>query len=109
MSSDCSTSSLLPRTVTIIYGTIYSLFFISVSIYSFNLLSKYDNKFTQSSCWKKFKIWAIDTWRRKKCYTPIIAHLFDQITDVAVALQFYQLAQAKQYDKEWTDCNGLNI
>ena len=108
-SKDCSTSSILPRIVTIIYGSIYAIFFIVVSVYSFNFLMKYDNKFIQSSCMKKFKIWAIDSWKRKKCYIPIIAHIFDQITDIAVAIQFYQLAQDKQDDEEWIDCKGLNI
>eukprot|EP01084_Bolivina_argentea_P278896 476674_1 len=107
--TDCSTTSLLPRIVTITYGTVYGLFAILVSIYSFNFLMKYHKTFMNASLMKKFKIWIMDTWRRKGCYIPIIAHIFDQITDVSVAIQFYLLARDKSDDGEWTDCNGLNI
>eukprot|EP01084_Bolivina_argentea_P075403 136701_1 len=108
-SPDCSTPSPLSRNVTIIYGAIYGLSLIIVSVYSFDFLMKHNPKFIKSSKMKKFKIWVLDVWRRRKCYIPIIAHIFDQVTDVSVAIQFYILGTTKSDDGEWTDCAGLNI
>eukprot|EP01084_Bolivina_argentea_P066460 121139_1 len=106
--STCSTASLLSRNVTITYGAIYALFLIIVSVYSFNFLMKYSPKFIKSSKTKRFKMWILDAWKRRKCYIPIIAHIFDQITDVSVAIQFYILGTTKS-NEDWSDCNGLNM
>ena len=106
---ECSTDPLLSRNVTISYGAIYAAFVVAVSIYSFIFLMKFNQKFIQSSFKKKFKIWIVDSWKRRKCYVPIVVHIFDQVTDVAVTIQFYSLANDKKEDDEWTDCNGLNI
>eukprot|EP01084_Bolivina_argentea_P240170 403556_1 len=106
---ECSTSAVLSRHVATVYGVIYGVLLIIISIYSFTLLLKYDQKFIQSSSIKKFKIWTLDVWSRRRCYVPIIAHIFDQITDVSVVVQFYYIAQTKSDNGNWTDCNGLNM
>eukprot|EP01084_Bolivina_argentea_P176401 305279_1 len=105
---DCSTSSKLSRHVTIVYGVMYSSLLIIVSIYSFHFLMKYNEKFANSSRIKRFKMWFKDVWKRRSCYVPIVAHIFDQITDVSVAIQFYILSQQKS-DNDWCQCNGLNV
>eukprot|EP01084_Bolivina_argentea_P208773 355813_1 len=108
MLNNCSTSSVLSQTATISYGTLYGLMLIIVSAYSFKFLMKYNDKFIESSSKKKFKMWCMDVWRRRRCYIPVIAHIFDQVTDIAVAVQFYYLAKNKA-NTDWIDCDGLNI
>eukprot|EP01084_Bolivina_argentea_P111465 198849_1 len=107
--SDCTPSNIISKHVTIVYASLYGLLLLTVSIYSFRYLMKFNQKFRQSGYFKQLKMWLSDVWKRKSCYIPLIAHLFDQITDTAVAVQFYQLAQTKSDNGEWTDCNGLNI
>eukprot|EP01084_Bolivina_argentea_P039603 73185_1 len=108
--NSCATSDLLSQNVTIVYASVYALFLIIVSAYSFNFLMKYETKFINSSCAKRLKIWFMDTWKRRKCYIPILAHIFDQVTDITVAIQFYELATRNgQSDNQWLKCNGLNI
>eukprot|EP01084_Bolivina_argentea_P278895 476673_1 len=105
---NCETSSLISRNVTIVYGSTYGLLLLIVSIYSFNFLIKFDETFINASSLKRFKMWLSDAWKRKRCYVPLVAHLFDQITDFAIAIQFYILAQ-QTYTNNWEVCNGLNI
>eukprot|EP01084_Bolivina_argentea_P130828 230971_1 len=107
MSTDCSTHSVLSRNVTITYAAIYTFLFVAVSVYSFHYLMKYDKKFMNSSLGKKLKIWSFDVWKRKRCYVPIVVHVFDQITDISVAIQFYILAQQQQIHTQ--SCGGLNM
>eukprot|EP01084_Bolivina_argentea_P215366 365619_1 len=109
MQSGCSAPSIITRNVTIGYAITYSLLLVIVSVYSFRLLKKYNSKFIESSTIKKFKVWVMDVWKRRKCYIPIIAHIFDQGTDITVAIQFYILAQTKHDNGNWTECNGLNV
>eukprot|EP01084_Bolivina_argentea_P160987 280283_1 len=105
----CSTQSIISKNITIGYGVLYVSMLLIVSIYSFWLLMEYNSKFMQSSTLKKIRIWCMDVWKRRRCYIPIIAHIFDQLTDITVAIQFYVLAQTKHDNGNWTDCNGLNI
>eukprot|EP01083_Nonionella_stella_P282097 960070_1 len=107
----CSTDSVLSQTVAIIYGVSYALFLVIVSLYSFRFLNQYNIQFNTSRRGKKLKIWIMDIYKRRKCYLPIIAHVFDQITDVAVAIQFYDLARNPLVSDngQWGPCNGLNM
>ena len=105
---ECATSSFITKNVTIAYASIYGLLLLAVSIYSFCFLMQYSSKFQSASWSKKLKMWIIDSWMRKNCYIPILTHLFDQITDVSVAMQFLDLALTKSAN-DWEDCNGLNM
>eukprot|EP01084_Bolivina_argentea_P047280 87111_1 len=96
------------NTIAVIYAIIYTTVFLSVSIYSFYYLKQYDLKFQVAPCIKKIGIWLIDVYKRRSCYIPLVAHLFDQITDIFVVIQFYELAQTKS-SNNWEACNGLNI
>eukprot|EP01084_Bolivina_argentea_P311431 539064_1 len=109
MTNTCTPSEIISRNVSITYGVLYASLLLIVSIYSFDCLMKFNEKFQISSYVKRLKLWLEDTWKRKRCYVPLVAHLFDQITDIAVAIQFYELAQRKSDGGRWTDCNGLNI
>eukprot|EP01083_Nonionella_stella_P273320 927085_1 len=106
-SDTCVASTVVSKYVIIAYGSLYGLLLIAVSIYSFNSLNE-DEEFKKKSCFKRFKAWILDLKKRKSCYIPIIAHLFDQITDIAVTIQFYELSQTKSAN-EWDACNGLNM
>eukprot|EP01083_Nonionella_stella_P273319 927084_1 len=106
-SDTCVASTVVSKYVIIAYGSLYGLLLIAVSIYSFNSLNE-DEEFKKKSCFKRFKAWILDLKKRKSCYIPIIAHLFDQITDIAVTIQFYELSQTKSANK-WAACNGLNM
>eukprot|EP01083_Nonionella_stella_P047777 127896_1 len=106
--SECSTDSESGEYVTIAYGSLYAVFLIMVSGYSFNFLMEYSSKFEKGSCLKKSKMWFMDIWKRRRCYVPLITHIFDQITDYAVAIQFYDLSQAHA-DNDYKECGGLNI
>eukprot|EP01083_Nonionella_stella_P273475 927671_1 len=104
----CSTQSDISDYVTIAYCSLYITFLNVVSAYSFYFLMKYSAKFRKKSCIKKFKMWFMDIWKRRRCYVPLVTHIFDQITDYSVAIQFLLLAQS-QYQHDWKDCQGLNI
>eukprot|EP01084_Bolivina_argentea_P210047 357654_1 len=106
MSNNCSTSSVLSQNVTIVtiaYCTLYGFLLMMVSAYSFNSLMKYNDKYIKSPARKRFKIWCFDVCKRRQCYVPVIIHIFNQMTDIAVAIQFYILAKSQ------LNCNGLNI
>eukprot|EP01084_Bolivina_argentea_P160887 280127_1 len=90
-SSSCTTSSSLGVGVSIIFGTIYGLILIVVTIYSNSLLT-FNNKFASAGCCKKLKLWMMDVYKRRRCYLPVITHLADLITDIAVTIQFGELA-----------------
>eukprot|EP01083_Nonionella_stella_P273476 927672_1 len=104
----CSTQSEISDYVAIAYGSLYITFVIMVSAYSFYFLMKYSAKFRKKSCIKKFKTWSMDIWKRRRCYVPLLTHIFDQITDYSVAIQFLLLSQS-QYHDDWKNCHGLNI
>ena len=105
---DCSASTIITKNVTIAYGTIYAATLLVVSIYSFHFLFKYNPKFIRSSFGKKIIMWLKDVWKRRRCYVPLITHIFDQVTDITVAIQFYELAVTKS-DNDYEACGGLNI
>ena len=104
----CATSSIITRNVTIGYGCVYGLLLMAVSIYSFRLLMQHNANFQAASSSQKMKMWIKDSLQRKNCYIPILTHLFDQITDVSVGLQFLDLALTK-HANDWEACNGLNM
>eukprot|EP01083_Nonionella_stella_P293917 999437_1 len=104
----CSTRSEISEYVTIAYGLLYTIFVIMVSGFSFHLLMKYSSKFEKGSCFKKIKLWFMDIWKRRRCYIPLVTHIFDQITDYSVAVQFFILSKT-EYHNKWEACNGLNI
>eukprot|EP01083_Nonionella_stella_P072985 197046_1 len=107
----CSAGSVSSQTVAIIYGISYTLLLGIISFYSFRLLNQYNIKFNTYPRGKKLKTWMMDIFKRRKCYLPIIAHVFDQITDVVVAIQFYDLATNPLISDngQWGPCNGLNM
>eukprot|EP01083_Nonionella_stella_P021578 59810_1 len=102
--ADCSTSSVLGIGISIMFGIFYALTLIGVSLYSWHFLMKYDIKFAFSWCGHKFKRWAMDVYKRRRCYVPIITHLTDKITDIAVVIEFAQLAE----HTEKNDC-GIDM
>eukprot|EP01084_Bolivina_argentea_P227147 383651_1 len=108
-SNVCISESIISRNVIIVYACIYGWFFMAVSIYSFKTLND-DPEFSRKSYFKQFKRWIFDLKKRKSCYIPIIAHLFDQMTDISVAIQFYEIATDETKSaNDWAACNGLNI
>eukprot|EP01083_Nonionella_stella_P223467 796392_1 len=104
----CTATSFITDTVAITYGVIYSTLLIVVSRYSFRFLMQFDPKFQQSNAINKMRRWIRDIYYRRSCYIPIVAHIFDQITDVSVAVQFHDLATTKYHD-DYAVCNGLNM
>eukprot|EP01083_Nonionella_stella_P227236 806408_1 len=102
--SDCSTSSIIGIGLTIVFGVVYGLVLVAVSLYSYRFLMKHNTKFTQSNCIKKLKSWIRDVYKRRGCYLPLITHLADTVTDVAVIVQFGELA-----GPEYRDGCGINM
>eukprot|EP01084_Bolivina_argentea_P207659 354257_1 len=90
--SECSTSSTLSTALSVTFGCIYGLLLVGISAYSHQFLMQHDSAFMSSSCLTKFKFWILDVYKRRRCYLPIITHLADMITDVAVIVQFGELA-----------------
>eukprot|EP01084_Bolivina_argentea_P240171 403557_1 len=103
--STCSTSDSLGTTGTIVFSTIYGVVLICTSIYSYRSLSSFDDAFKTYGYLKRFKLFAMDLFKRRKCYLPIITHLMDQITDISVVISFGQLAA----NTSRSDCGGLNM
>eukprot|EP01083_Nonionella_stella_P240133 839735_1 len=101
----CTTSSIIPRWVTIAFDSTYAILLTVASVHSFHFLMKFNQKFAYKSTCARFKMWIRDVWQRRRCYIPLITHLFDQVTDISVAIQFWDLAETKSAN----DCNGLNI
>ena len=62
----------------------------------------------KASIAKRILMWIKDVWKRRSCYVPLITHIFDQITDIAVAVQFYYLARDKSAN-DYAQCGGLNM
>eukprot|EP01083_Nonionella_stella_P047776 127895_1 len=106
--SDCSTRSELSEYVTIAYGSLYAILVFMVSGYSFRFLMEYSSKFQKGSCPKKVKLWFMDIWKRRRCYVPLITHIFDQVTDYSVAIQFFILSRTQSHN-DYASCAGLNI
>eukprot|EP01084_Bolivina_argentea_P240547 404081_1 len=95
----CSTASLVTtKVVYSVFGVVYGLVLISVSIYSYLLVMKEGDKF-------RLRSWMLDVYRRRHCYLPMISHLTDWITDTGVIIQFGTLA----YITTKADCNGLDM
>eukprot|EP01084_Bolivina_argentea_P148558 259681_1 len=105
MADSCSTSSAVSIYISITVASIYVLVLLSVSIYSYNFLLEFDEKFQTSPLLKKCKSWFKDVYKRRRCYLPIITHLADQVTDIAVIVQFGELALSTTP----SDCGGLNM
>eukprot|EP01084_Bolivina_argentea_P281213 481109_1 len=99
----CNTESGLGIGVTIAFSVIYVFLLIAVSLYSFYYLMEFNEKFMKSPFHKKLYLWFIDAYKRRRCYVPVITHLFDQITDIAVVIKFGELASSG------VECGGLNM
>eukprot|EP01083_Nonionella_stella_P184658 671280_1 len=104
----CTTSSIIPRWVTIAFGSTYGVLLAVVSVHSFRFLMKFNQKFAKKSTCARFRMWIRDVWQRRRCYIPLLTHLFDQVTDISVAIQFWDLAETKSAN-DWEACNGLNM
>eukprot|EP01083_Nonionella_stella_P304890 1061489_1 len=104
----CTTSSIIPRWVTTAFGSTYGVLLTVVSVHSFRFLMKFNPTFAKKSTGARFKMWIRDVWQRRRCYIPLLTHLFDQVTDISVAIQFWDLAETKSTN-DWEACNGLNI
>eukprot|EP01084_Bolivina_argentea_P303168 523355_1 len=96
--TECTTSSALGTAVTIVFGVAYGLIFIGVSLYSWTFVTPNITKK------KKIQYWILDVYKRRNCYLPIATHLADMITDVAVVIQFGQLATTVS-----SDACGINM
>eukprot|EP01083_Nonionella_stella_P106237 306279_1 len=103
-SSQCTNPSVLGTGVSITFGTIYGVILLSVSLYSYRFLMKYNSKFSSASRFKKLKSWIMDVYKRRRCYLPIITHLGDMVTDIAVIVQFGEIASVTNKK----DC-GVNM
>eukprot|EP01083_Nonionella_stella_P249698 863121_1 len=104
----CTTSSIIPRWVTTAFGSTYGVLLTVVSVHSFRFLMKFNPTFAKKSTGARFKMWIRDVWQRRRCYIPLLTHLFDQVTDISVAIQFWDLAETKSAN-DWEACNGLNM
>eukprot|EP01084_Bolivina_argentea_P140984 247770_1 len=105
----CTSTTIISKVIVYIYASIYGLSLFFVSVLSFRALNE-DPRFRQHACWKQLKLWLLDLKKRKSCYIPIVAHLFDQLTDLAVIIQFYEIATNELISQNnWAACNGLNM
>eukprot|EP01083_Nonionella_stella_P184657 671279_1 len=86
----------------------YGVLLTVVSVHSFRFLMKFNQKFAKKSTCARFRMWIRDVWQRRRCYIPLLTHLFDQVTDISVAIQFWDLAETKSAN-DWEACNGLNM
>ncbi len=64
---------------------------------------EFNEQFIDSTLHRKIYLWFMDVYKRRRCYIPIITRLLDQITDIAVVIQFGELASSN------TRCGGLNM
>lgn len=106
ISEDCTNSSVLSNYVGLAYGIGYGVFILFVSIYSwFIILSQPTYK--SLSCCSKFSRWLVELHRKRQCYIALIAHIFDQATDISVVITFYQLSIKEENNQ--IECVGINM
>eukprot|EP01084_Bolivina_argentea_P106600 190710_1 len=99
----CSTKSIISWQISLVYASVYVLI---LTYTSFKYFKIDDTKYASSSLYKKMKIWILYNWNKRSCYTPLIGHFFDQITDIASIIELYIIATTKD---RYADCFGLNV
>ena len=106
----CVTKSLTPRIITYMYGAASGLTLIVISIIAAMEAENVTWSHFKSSPWKCIKILFHSTRKKKSCYFPIVSHIFDQITDVAVICEFYVLStfESKYNTNRFDYCGGVN-
>lgn len=100
MSSEefCSIDRLIPQELTVGYAALYCLILVIVAIYGFREF--YVEKDSDVAiCSKEFaKGWLGDVWNKKKCFLPILTHIFDQVTDFGIIYGFGRLSMNDNCD-----------
>lgn len=99
--NDYSSSSIIPT----IYLIVYCVALLGLSLFSYIYLHQahYNYHSTSLSAHQRPESWSIinwgkDLWYKRRCYIPLVTHFFDQATDVAVIVEFYNLWQAQAAD-----------
>eukprot|EP01084_Bolivina_argentea_P255224 429205_1 len=106
VSHDCTNSSVLSHYVGLAYGIGYAVFILFVSIYSWILVLS-QPMYKSLGCCGKLSKWFIELHRKRQCYIALIAHIFDQATDITVLISFYELS-VKEESGEIV-CDGINM
>ena len=91
--------STLSFIIGAIYMGIYLFAFFITSIYCAYIIINNEG-YKGKGCIYKIKKWIKLSWKKKKLYLAIIPHLFDQATDIAVLIEYYELSNninVKQY------------
>ena len=101
----CSTDSLIPNYVTYIFGGIYGITLIWVSIVA--AIESDDVTFSNfgNSPKQVLKHWFKTIWKKKRCYLPMVTHIIDQVTDIGVICEF-GLLSLKETENNYTDNNN---
>eukprot|EP01084_Bolivina_argentea_P108750 194371_1 len=86
-SIECSTDSLLPSWVSIGFILCSLLILLIIAFYSMKRL-KNDGKYQSNGCFAKIKMIAMDVWKKKSIYLPIVAHISDTATDFGTVIEF---------------------
>ena len=106
ISSDCTNLSELSNYVGLAYGIGYGVFILFVSIYSwFIILSQ--PMYSPLNCFEKVSKWLVELHRKRQCYIALIAHIFDQATDVSVLISWYRLSVKEERGE--INCIGINM
>ena len=73
-SETCNTSSLVPAVVSYVFAIVYGIILLAVAIISARSVEKHESLNKTCEAWLKL------VWKKRKCYLPLTAHLFDIIT-----------------------------
>ena len=107
--TDCSTDNQLPEWFGFVYAITQSLFLTIAAIIGYiNVASSDPNIWLKLSCTEKVKAWFKLIYNKRACYYPVITHMFDQVSDYMVTVEFYFLWQAEEeYGTQF--CTGLDM
>eukprot|EP01084_Bolivina_argentea_P033791 62477_1 len=107
--TDCSTDHQLPQWFGFVYAITQSVFIIIAAIIGFiNVASADPHIWLRLSCTQKIKAWFKSIYNKRACYYPVITHMFDQVSDYMVTVEFYFLwQQEEKYGTQF--CTGLDM
>ena len=96
------------------FGFIISITYAISSFVALSVLSylSYKDQVTQSmSAFYdiKVKTFAKDLWKKKKCFFPFIANIFDQSSDIGIIISLFSLSEFEnKNNNEDHNCIGIN-
>ena len=98
--SVCSVESVVPEIATYCYGGVQATLLLLLIIKSYTMTDK------KLKPRKRIRKTLVLAWQKKRCFFPVLAHIFDQMTDFGVIIEFYQIWQKTDKDNY---CAGVNI